>query len=352
MRVTHVVSSLQIGGAERLVVDLAAAQRRAGVEVCIVDLGRDDRPLAVAAGALGVRVVRVGRLRSRVARVAAIAGLLAGRDGAVHVHNPWALRAVLPVLPTVRGHVVYTRHGAHPYASRSWRAVHRVARGFVDRVTFVTPEARAAFEGTHGGAPERHVVIENGVVVPAEPPARAPSPRLRFGAVGRLVELKGQRLVLDAIAALPLEQRARVEVHLFGDGPERDRLADQARTSLAGVPVAFHGTVLDRDRIYDAIDVLVVGSRTEGQSMAIMEAMARGVPVIATAVGGNPELVGEGGLLVPAGDRAAIRDAVSRLLADPDLVVRLGRAGHARVAARHSIDAVAAKYDALYRTSS
>jgi glycosyltransferase involved in cell wall biosynthesis len=352
-RVAHVVSSLQIGGAERLVVDLAGAQLRSGLDAWIVDLGRSDGPLDAIARALGVRVVRIGRLRSHLARTAALAAILAGRDHPVHVHNPWALRSVLPILPTLRGRVVYTRHGASPYDRGAWRAIHWCARRFIDHVTFVTDEARASFETAHGASPERHVVIENGVMVEPKVPRRIPPARLRIGAVGRLVELKGQRYIIDAIAGLPPGVRARIELHLFGDGPERGRLADQARAALADTTVVFHGTVIDRERIYSAIDVLAMASRTEGQSMAIMEAMARGVPVIATKVGGNPQLVRDGvtGMLVPAGDSSAIRAAVARLLAEPELVVKFGRASHARIAARHSIDAVAHKYATLYACS-
>jgi glycosyltransferase involved in cell wall biosynthesis len=143
-------------------------------------------------------------------------------------------------------------------------------------------------------------------------------------------------------------------MHLFGDGPERESLERFALRELPGIPVEFHGTVVDRERIYRAIDVLAVGSRTEGQSMAIMEAMSRGVPVIATGVGGNTELVqhGQTGMVVAPGDPLATRDAIVQLLAEPELVHRLGDASHALIAARHSIDAVVAKYHALYVPSS
>ncbi|MCW5802411.1 MAG: glycosyltransferase family 4 protein [Deltaproteobacteria bacterium] len=344
-RTVHVVSSLQIGGAERFTVDLASAQLRAGCAVSIIELGPDEQALADDARRLGVCVIRAGRHRSRLARVAHLAGMLAGRAQVLHIHNPGALRALLPVLPTVRGPVIYTRHGASPYAAPSWRAVHRIARPFVDRVTFVTREARRSYEAVHGASPERHVVVENGVPVPPYAPRRA-ADRLRIGMVGRLVQLKGQHHVLDAVRALGAAARARVELHAFGDGPERDRLRELAR----GLPVVFHGTVLDREQIYAAIDVLVVASRTEGQSLAIMEAMARGVPAIATRVGGNPEFVRDDdtGILVPPGDPAAIRDALERVLAEPALLARFGRASHARIAAHHAIDAVAATYRELY----
>lgn len=343
--VAHVVSSLEVGGAERLVIDLACAQLRTGLAAWIVDLGENqEAPLAVTARAAGVRVVRAGRWRSRAARIAELARLLAGRRQALHIHNPGALRAVLPVLPAARGRVIYTRHGAYPYASTPWKIVHRIALPFVDRVTFVTEEARRAFESVHGASDGRHVVVENGVAVgPGRDAARAArSAMLRIGCVGRLVELKGQHRLLDAVVGL----EDRVAVHLFGDGPERERLVAQAERLK--LPVTFHGMVIDREQIYAAIDVLVVASRTEGQSMAIMEAMARSLPVIATDVGGNAELVRDGGLLVPANDVLALRDAIAKLLGDPELHGQLGRAGHAWIRARHSIDAVAESYRALY----
>src|SRR6185503_15199487 len=121
-----------------------------------------------------------------------------------------------------------------------WRALHRFARGFIDRVTFVTEEARAAYEAVHGRGPN-HLVVANGVAVAPAPPERTPGARLRIGCVGRLVALKGQAVVLAGVAALAPAQRARVEVHVFGDGPERARLAGAARRRHPDVPVVFHG---------------------------------------------------------------------------------------------------------------
>lgn len=348
--VAHVVSSLSVGGAERLVVDLSLAQRRDGLAVTIFDLGTEERPLGRTARELGIAVVRIGHRRSLIVRLALLARFLVGRASqAVHIHNPGALRAVLPLLPFVRGPVLYTRHGASPYASERWRAVHRVARSFVDRVTFVTEDARRAFRDTHGNDwPD--AVIRNGVPVASAPPIRTFGNRLRLGAVGRLVELKQQRLILDAVGELGPSAQQRVEIHLFGDGPERAELSTRA-AALANVPVVFHGTVLDREDIYGHVDVLVVSSRTEGLSMAMLEAMSRAVPVIATDVGGNRELVHDDrtGLLVPANDVAALRDAIARTIEDPTLTARLGRASHELIAKRYSIDDIAARYHELYQ---
>lgn len=349
-RVAHVVSSLDVGGAERLVVDLAHAQLREGLGVTILDLGRDDRPLGETARELGIEVVRVGRRRSRLGRLITLARRLVARPAqALHIHNPGALRAVLPLLPFVGGPVLYTRHGPSPYAAERWKALHRVARSFVHRVTFVTEDVRLAFRNVHGSDwPD--AVIRNGVPVAHEPPIRTRGTRLRLGSVGRLVELKRQHLLLDAVAQLPPDLRTRVEIHLFGDGPDRASLAEHARSELGGVPVVFHGTVIERETIYAHVDVLVVSSRMEGLSMAVLEAMARAVPVIATDVGGNRELVHDErtGLLVPSNDVTALRMAITRMLRDPTLPARLGRASHELVARRYSIAEVATRYQELY----
>jgi glycosyltransferase involved in cell wall biosynthesis len=165
--------------------------------------------------------------------------------------------------------------------------------------------------------------------------------------VGRLVEVKGQAYIIDAIAALPADQA--LELHFYGDGPERESL--RARTD-ARIPgrAFFHGDVIDRQHIYAAMDILVVASRMEGSSLALMEAMARGIVVVATDVGGNSRLINDGrtGLLVPYGDAGAIATAVLKLSADPDLRLRLASAARAHITTHFSLETSAARLLALY----
>jgi len=177
--------------------------------------------------------------------------------------------------------------------------------------------------------------------------SRASQGPVRIGCVGRLVEVKGQQILLGAMA----QQRSSVprELHLFGDGPDRAELERLARQAGGG-NIYFHGTVLDREQIYRDIDLLVVASRMEGLSLAIMEAMAHQIAVVATDVGGNPRLITHGrtGLLVPYGDPAALAHALDRLLDDSDLRAQYAAAGHSLVESNFSLEKSAASLLPMY----
>jgi glycosyltransferase involved in cell wall biosynthesis len=112
----------------------------------------------------------------------------------------------------------------------------------------------------------------------------------------------------------------------------------------------FHGDVIDRQQIYEAMDILVVASRMEGSSLAVMEAMARGIVVVATDVGGNSRLIDDGktGLLVPYGDPGAIATAVLTLSGDPGLRTRVARAARAHITTHFSLETSAARLVPLY----
>jgi len=165
--------------------------------------------------------------------------------------------------------------------------------------------------------------------------------------VGRLVALKGQRDVIDAVARLRLAPA--VELHFFGDGPERDALHAHAAALIPGQAV-FHGAVVDREQIYGSIDLLVVASRMEGLSLVIMEAMARQIPVIATAVGGNSRLVvaGKTGILVAYGDADALSAALQTLASDRVQRDRLAAAGRQHIAQNYSLESAAQILRPLY----
>ena len=291
--VIHAVSSLQIGGAERLVVDLAAVQRRQGLAPRILNFGSDADPLCEDARRQGIALTNLGGLKSDYAKMAAIWRTLNSvRPAALHIHSPWCLPRLALLLPLFKGNVVYTRHGAHAYDSIAWKLLHRWAHAYVDQMTFVSEQAQEVHLRTYGARSVPHAVLEFGVDIPSRRSRpRARDGRVRIGCVGRLVEVKGQQILIDAMTRL----RSAVphELHLFGDGPDRARLQALAQQVDCG-QLYFHGTVLDREEIYRDLDILVVASRMEGLSLAVMEAMAREIAVVATAVGGNSRLIGDG----------------------------------------------------------
>lgn len=151
-------------------------------------------------------------------------------------------------------------------------------------------------------------------------------------AAGRLSREKGHDTLIDACAALAPALRDELLLLIAGDGPERSRLERQARRR--GVRVRFDGHRPNLSPYYAAADIFALPSRSEGSPNALLEAMAAGKPIVAAAVGGVPEIVdARTAMLVPAGAPAALAAAITRLLAFPDLAVRLGKAACERAAA-------------------
>jgi len=170
------------------------------------------------------------------------------------------------------------------------------------------------------------------------------------GLVGRLWP---QKRVKDAIWVADLLKVIRSDVHLLilGDGPQRQQLVRYRDQVEIADKVHFLGQRPDVARLLPHFDVLWSTSGYEGQSNAIMEAMAAGVPVVATDIPGTRDLVvpDETGYLVPLGDRAALARATNRLLDDPALAERLGRAARARMEQHFSVAAMVDRYAELYR---
>jgi len=207
---------------------------------------------------------------------------------------------------------------------------------------YVTPSERVRREllayGYYG--PDRIRAIPNGVEIPPDDPAARGRIRAELGlgaapvlmATSRLHPQKGHRHLLDAFALLRASFPA-LRLAVVGDGSERQNLEEQARQLGLADSVAFTGFRADVADLLRAADLFVLPSLREGLPNTALEAMAAALPVVATAVDGVPEAVvaGETGLLVPPGNAARLRDAVARLLTEPDLAARMGRAGRERV---------------------
>jgi glycosyltransferase involved in cell wall biosynthesis len=206
------------------------------------------------------------------------------------------------------------------------RAVHTL-HGVPDEVFSLVGSSLARFLTEHGFSPKRMVVIPNGIVTRrGEPTPFHDPPLLATAAV--LTHRKGLDVLLEACARL----QAPTRIAVFGDGPLRGVLS--GRAASLGLDAVFHGHVADPwERLAEA-DVFVLPSRAENMPIAILEAMALALPVVATRVGGVPELVadGETGLLVDPDDAAGLANALDSLLSDPRRAAAMGRAGAARAA--------------------
>jgi len=245
-----------------------------------------------------------------------------------------------------------------PWKGGSQLAVDRYIARRCSRIVVNSPGVRD-FYVQHGLPAEKIRVIENGVAA-AEPTGTTrrqllselglpPGSRL-VGLIGRLWP---QKRVKDAIWAADLLKVIRDDVHLLviGDGPHRDRLRrfrDQARI---GDKVHFLGHRGDVPRLMPLLDVLWSTSGYEGQSNAVLEAMAAGVPVVATDIPGTRDLVlpESTGYLVPVGDRAGFARSTNLLLDDAELAKRLGQAGRRRVQREFSVETMIRRHADLYR---
>lgn len=364
-RIAHVVLSLQVGGLERMVLQLLARtpRDRFAPIVCALEepgelspeLSRMDVPLAV-----------IRRRPGLDARMPVALARWMRREGVelVHTHNAsphfyGALGAALARAgrPGRRPRVVHTKHGrGQPHRPRKV-LLNRVASALTDRVVAVSEDARAVVVGVEGVDPGRVTTIWNGIDTAKFRPGDAAAARARLGltrgglqvgCVARLAPDKDHATLLAAFAALRA-RRPDAHLTLVGDGPLRQALTAQAAALGVAGAVTFTGTRSDIAEILPAFDVFALSSRTEGISLTLAEAAAAGLPSVATRVGGNPEIVrdGETGTLVPAGDPAALAAALEAMGAREDRA-EVGARGRAWVKARFSAERMAGAYMQLY----
>ena len=334
-----VVDSLDGGGTERYVADLAVALRRRGWPVhvaCSTDgvraaaLADAGVPVTVLLGELGKR-----RVSGRYAR--ALTRLVAElRPAVVHAHLFASAAAAVQAVRDLPVPLVVTEHIEAPWRDRRDRAVSGVVYRQADHVVAVSTAIRDLLVADHGVAPERVEVLLPTTAAPV--PSGGPLPVTGgpvVGVVGRLVPEKGVDVFLRA-AALVSAVVPQAEFVVVGDGPLRPDLEHRVATlGLAG-RVTFTGYRSEVSGFLPGLDVLAVPSRSDGSPLVVCEAMAAGVPVVASRVGGLPDLVEDGcsGLLVRPGEAEDLARALVALLLDPEAARRLGARGRVLAATR------------------
>jgi glycosyltransferase involved in cell wall biosynthesis len=361
IRVVHVLSSFGMGGQERVAYDLAVSQLRAGWSVAALSLAPlPDGPLAAEFLAAGVEVDRVARPRPGVdlMLVARIARWLRRhRIELVHTHNRMALIYGAPAARLAGARVVHTKHGNNPRGGTRLLAGNFAAR-FVSAFVAVSPET-AEFARKRREVDERRLlVIPNGIELGRFHPAPAGRDRIRrelaiagdawvIGTVGRIATEKNHALLVNAVAPL-LGPATRLVI--AGDGQLLPELRERVAKLGVGDFVHLLGARRDVPDILNALDTFVLSSDTEGLPLVIPEAMATGLPVISTRVGGVPSVLDEGqtGFLVPRGDEQALRDRAAQLRADPAASRALGARARAAAIARFSAERMQRDYIDLY----
>ena len=263
--------------------------------------------------------------------------------------------------------MVHSEHGleadaaAHEPQRRIW--FRRLAYQLADRVLSVSYQLRDLHAMRTGFDPGRITVIHNGVDRGRFYPDAAARARVRrefglaedqlcIGCVGNLFPVKGHMTALQGIEGLAA-RGGNWRLLLIGEGPERQKLeAFVAQRPDWKGRVQFLGTSNRVPELLQAMDVYVLPSIAEGISNSLLEAMASGVPVVATATGGNPEVVldGHSGLLFPVGDARCLTDHMLRLQADKHLCADLAANALRRVREEFSLDSMVGKYAQLYES--
>lgn len=249
-------------------------------------------------------------------------------------------------------HRVRTRNNAGHWLTPLHRRLGRALNALTTATLANCVAAKRALLAAEGPAPGSVRVLENGVdlgrFLALKPPESLPeSPRV--GAVANLRPVKGID-VLVAAAAMLGERHSRTVFRVAGEGGQRTELeAAIARENLSG-RFMLTGAADDVPGFLVGLDVAVLPSRSEGMSNALLEYMAAGRPIVATAVGGNPELVEHGvhALLVPPDDPASLARAIDRLLGDRPLALRLAAAARKRARERFSREAMVRKFEDFY----
>lgn len=361
MRVVY-VCSLEAGGPLTHLRDLAPSVAAEGVDVRVVCA---DERSAASFETAGVRAVaRPLRHKLDLAGAARIRAELAGAE-VVHTHDRRSGLLVRPLARAAGARSVHTLHGVpdelfgrvgrqvpveDPTASRLrllWLEHGLLGiEALLSRLgAVVVPSQALADYAVRAGFPARRIrVIPNGIPLRRHDPGRSHDP-LVIGTAALLQRRKGIDVLLRASARLATPHR----LVILGDGPQLDEL--EALAARLGASAEFRGFVPDLAERMEELDVFVLPSRGENLPIAILEAMASAVPVVATRVGGVPEVIvdGESGLLVEPEDVDGLAAALGRLAEDEQLRERVGRAGAARIGESFEAGLVARQMVALYR---
>lgn len=376
MNITHFVESLNRGGLERVVVDLVRSQHEAGYRcqvVCLFEAGT----LAPELAELGIPVASCGKRQGLDLRAILRARRFLRRHATEVLHTHNAISHYYAVIAS-RGlslrRVISTRHGMgatravaqRDSRGRSWRDgrlewLYGKSMAFTHAIATVCETARHEYAQRPDLRSTKIVAVPNGIQVERFAPACAHMrQQLRAalgvaadtrlaGFVGRLTWAKDHATLIRAFELVQARLPDSALV-LIGDGPLRPALQELAKAEGVADRVFFLGDRNDIQSLLQGLDVFAMSSVTEGYSVALLEACATGLPIVATNVGGNVEIVRHGinGWLVPAREPAALAGALVDILQDDEQARTMGQAGREWVMQHGSLRTMAMRYGEIY----
>jgi glycosyltransferase involved in cell wall biosynthesis len=360
--VLHVASPGEVGGLETVLRALAVAQRRSGHRVLVVaavEPADRQHPLVTALSSEGVEAVQLEVSARAYLRERQLVRDLARewRPDVIHTHGFRSDVVHLATARRLRLAVVTTQHGYSHLGSRRTRFYELIQRYCLRRFDAVVAVSNEMYRQLA----DRWLrdgplyTIQNAWTgsrptldrISARKVLRLDSETFVVGWVGRLVPVKGAALFLEAVARL---NGVDLTACVVGGGPERDKLEWMAQELGIQAKTRFVGTIDGAARLFPAFDVFVLSSSSEGTPIALFEAMAARVPIVATSVGGVPDIISScEAVLVPPSDPDAIARGVREIKADPAKTRERVQAADARLRSDFSPKAWLRRYDSVYR---
>ena len=360
--IVYFVDSAVFGGSEQALLHLLSGLDRQRWKPILFHHDEPEiAPLLNGAQKLGVQarvVPRMQGLQTITALPVFLRQIRLEHPAVFHAHLSWLLSCkyglVAAALARVPAVIATMQQFMHPPWGRTVYLQQQMVTRCVDQYIAVSGAVSHQLQQTFNVPGQKIRVIHNGI--PSAHFARQPDPKLKAElsrgktlpivlTVARLDRQKGHSTLFAAI-----RQVHDATFVLAGDGPEKDALAALAYESGIQDRVIFLGDRRDIPELLACCDLFVLPSIYEGLPLSILEAMAAGKAVVATAVGGTPEIVidGETGVLVPPGDPAALAGAIQSLLSDPNRVQKIGSAGRALVAKEFSSDGMVERIHQVY----
>jgi len=355
MKILELVNSLEIGGAERVASCLALQLRSRGHHVHLIALRDTENPIIPKRRFEdeGVQVMSLGKSDgfspSTIKRMTEYARR--HQIEVVHTHNPLVHHYGAAAAKMADARVlVNTVHGMSPLLMKRWaKALFWAGCLFSDRVVAVSAAVCQALKRNLPLTRGRHMVICNGIETEAferiSPHGRGG--QFVFGTVGRLVSIKDHRTLLEAFGIV-YRRHGQCRLELLGDGELRQELERLSEGLGIAQAVQFRGAALDISGFLEGLDAFVLSSASEGLPLSLLEAMAAGLPIVSTAVGGIPAVVegSECGWLCAPGAPAALAEQMQRAItADRRLY---GEKGRAAVLCHYSMRTMIDAYERLF----
>jgi len=369
--VAHIIYALGTGGLENGLINIinrTPPDRYRHVIICLTNA--DDFANRITLP--GVQVIQLHKPAGQNFRVFwdLWKTLRALRPDVVHTRNLASLEMQLVTLLMPGIKRVHGEHGRDIHdldgTNKKYNLLRKAMQPFVHRYIAVSRDLLQWLKSTVAIPEKKLRQIYNGVdaakfsprqgralVGDLAPPGLLPENAVVVGTVGRLAEVKNQQLLIEAVGYLYTKRpilRGTLRLVLVGDGPLKPQLVERVKQLGLSDVVWFSGDRNDVPALMQLMDIFILPSLAEGISNTLLEAMASGLPVIATSVGGNVELIEEGvnGRLVPVNNVVAMADAVAELVDDPALRQSMGEKGLALVRTTFNWERTVADYLAVY----